>query len=141
MQPRIITQVWQGLSVLSDAQELLDRDPEAANEHINHAKRHIIQALNWMREVDRETFFQSMTLDCTLGEPNPYTPREPFEVTLVEPNGNPVIALEIVTQDGVSLLWSFDRPVPQAEWFLQMGLWGAQLGLGIQFTLPEEPEG
>lgn len=67
MDPKIAGEVFQGVSVLSDAQELLDRDPEAANDHINHAKRHLIRAMDWI-EPDRAAMFQAMDLLCTLGE-------------------------------------------------------------------------
>ncbi len=69
MQPRIITEVWQGVSILSDAQELLNQDPVLAHSTINHAKRHLIRALEWIHTDDAASFREAiMVLDCTLAD-------------------------------------------------------------------------
>lgn len=65
--PEIIGEAWQAMSVLSDAQELLDQPDPRCNDQINHAKRHLIRAFELAREQDAIAFRKAiMLIDCTL---------------------------------------------------------------------------
>ncbi|MFQ6027529.1 MAG: hypothetical protein ACE5Q6_08560 [Dehalococcoidia bacterium] len=77
MDPKYISEVWQAMSILSDAQEFLgdesfsDLDPDAriarSNERIDHAKRHLTRALEWSSREDQHAFVQGTRLmECTL---------------------------------------------------------------------------
>lgn len=81
MNPDIIGEAWQAMSVLSDAQEHLsdeytvgvalhDQSREKmnlANERINHAKRHLLRLFDLAREEDQDAFFRgTLGLECTL---------------------------------------------------------------------------
>ena len=85
MNPDIIGEAWQAMSVLSDAQELLEQ-PERCNDHINHAKRHLIRAFELAREEDADAFRKAiMLIDCTLpdGEEHATTPGAVFLASLL----------------------------------------------------------
>jgi hypothetical protein len=70
--PTIIGEVWQAFSSLSDAQELLagtGAHGTAANERINHAKRHLQGFLEWVEQNHPDAFVRAVsTLNCTLEE-------------------------------------------------------------------------
>lgn len=139
MDPKIIAEIWQAMSLLSDAQEMLDREPETADVHINHAKRHLQLG---MSQADRDVLLEVLRLTwqgCSLGEDSLDRYQEPMTGNPIEGSApNPVIALEIITQDGANLRWEFEQPLPQAEWFFQMETLGAKFGLGINIALPED---
>jgi len=70
MNPEIIREAWQAMSVLSDAQEVLGTEENLmpisgatkmrANEQINHAKRHLIRAFDLARAEDPEAFLRAI---------------------------------------------------------------------------------
>jgi hypothetical protein len=80
--PKIIAQVWQAFSTLSDAQDLLGQAGTtapsagwegqpllgASNERINHAKRHLQHFIQWAQENHQEAFMQAIqsSITCSL---------------------------------------------------------------------------
>lgn len=84
MNPDIIGEAWQAMSVLSDAQEFLGDGQ--ANDLINHAKRHLIRAFELTREEDADAFRKAiMLIDCTLQlEEHAPAPGASFVATLLQ---------------------------------------------------------
>ena len=70
MDPKYLAEVWQALSVLSDAQDVLQADladPDVAIKQIDHAKKHLIHAMEMSNEEQplvliKVNFLQSCTL-------------------------------------------------------------------------------
>jgi hypothetical protein len=77
MNPKFIAEVWQAMSVLSDAQEYLGDETfpaldlstrvTRANQRINHAKAHLHQFLDWAMKEHQPDFIQgTLVLECTI---------------------------------------------------------------------------
>lgn len=74
MDPKIIAEVWQAFSTLSDAQEFLTMEfahssrMDAANDRINHAKRHLQGFIEWAEQNHGDAFVEAIqsSITCTL---------------------------------------------------------------------------
>jgi hypothetical protein len=77
MNPKFIAEVWQAMSVLSNAQEYLGDETfptlnletraTRANERINHAKTHLHQFLDWASQEHNPDFIRgTLVLECTI---------------------------------------------------------------------------
>ena len=78
MDAKIIGEVWQAFSTLSDAQEFLGDESfthldlparmAAANDRVNHAKRHLQGFIDWAQGKHREAFRDALatSITCTL---------------------------------------------------------------------------
>lgn len=80
MNPAIVSEAWQAMSILSDAQEVLEAQRttshriNAADDHINHAKAHLQQLFDLARTEDRDAFFKGTLIGpCTLQHGPPST--------------------------------------------------------------------
>lgn len=70
-----ITEVFQSLCCLSDAQELLPppreggSTPIVVNDKINHAKAHLARLLEWAQESDSPGFIRAIrSVHCTIND-------------------------------------------------------------------------